>query len=41
LAKLALEEAQNNVSTVRLRRDSEGNVSYVYTADEDNIAEAQ
>ena len=41
LAKIALEEAQNAKSTVRLRRDSEGNFGYVYTADADKIADAQ
>jgi hypothetical protein len=33
LAKIALEEAQNAKSTVRLTKDSEGNFGYVYTAD--------
>jgi hypothetical protein len=33
LAEIALEEAQNAKSQVRMRRDSEGNWSYVYTAD--------
>ena len=33
LAEIALEEAQNAKSTVRLSRDSEGNFGYVYTAD--------
>ena len=41
LAEIALEEAQNAKSSVRLQRDSEGNFGYVYTADEDKIAEAQ
>ena len=41
LAQLALEEAKNAKSTVRLQRDSEGNFGYVYTADQDKIAEAQ
>ena len=41
LAEIALEEAQNAKSTVRLQRDSEGNFGYVYTADQDNIAAAQ
>ena len=40
LAEIALEEAQNAKSTVRMRRDSEGNYSYVYTADEDKTADA-
>lgn len=41
LAEIALEEAQNNKSKLRLRRDSQGNYSYQYTADEDNVAEKQ
>jgi hypothetical protein len=32
-AELSIEEAQNAMSTVRLRRDDEGNWGYVYTAD--------
>ena len=39
LAKIALEESQNNKSTLRLRRDSQGNYSYQYTNDEDDIAD--
>ncbi len=41
LAEIALEEAQNAKSTVRLRRDSEGNYGYVYTADQNAIADAE
>ena len=41
LAEIALEEAQNAKSTVRLSRDNEGNFGYVYTADEDAIADAE
>lgn len=41
LAELALEEAKNAVSTVTLRRDAEGNFGYIYTADQDKIADAQ
>ena len=41
LAEIALREAQNAKSTVRLRRDSEGNFGYVYTADQNAIADAQ
>jgi hypothetical protein len=33
LAEIALQEAQQAKSAVRLRRDSEGNFGYVYTAD--------
>jgi hypothetical protein len=32
LAEIALEEAQQAKSTVRLTRDSEGNFGYLYTA---------
>jgi hypothetical protein len=38
LAEIALEEAQNAKSTVRLQRDSEGNFGYVYTADSSAVA---
>ena len=41
LAEIALEEAQNAKTQVRLTRDSEGNYSYTYTADEDSMAKAQ
>ena len=41
LAEIALQEAQNAKSTVRLQRDNEGNMSYVYTADANKVAEAQ
>lgn len=41
LAKIALEEAQQAKTTVRLQRDNEGNYGYVYTADEGNIAQAE
>lgn len=41
LAEIALEEAQNAKSTVRLSQDSEGNFGYVYTADQDKISDAQ
>ena len=41
LAQIALEEAQQSKSTVRLQRDSEGNFGYVYTADSSQIADAQ
>lgn len=40
-AQIALEEAQNAKSTVRLQRDNEGNYGYVYTADQDQISDAQ
>ena len=41
LAQIALEEAQNAKSQVRMSRDSEGNMSYVYTADANAIQNAQ
>lgn len=41
LKQIALEEAQNAKSTVRLTRDSEGNMIYQYTADADEISKAQ
>ena len=41
VAEIALEEAQQAKSTVRLQRDSEGNFGYVYTADQNEIANAQ
>lgn len=40
-AQIALEEAQNAKSTVRLQRDNEGNYGYVYTADQDKISDAE
>jgi hypothetical protein len=40
-AQIALEEAQNAKSKVRLTRDEEGNFGYVYTADSDKIASAE
>ena len=41
LAEIALEEAQNAKATVRLQRDNEGNYGYVYTADQQKVAEAE
>ena len=41
LKTIALEEAQNAKSKVRLVRDSSGNMSYQYTADSKNIAKAE
>lgn len=41
LAQIALEEAQNAKSTVRMQRDNEGNYGYVYTADQTKVAEAE
>lgn len=41
LAEIALEEAQNAKSTVRLQRDNEGNFGYVYTADQEAVSQAE
>ena len=40
-AEIALEDARNAKSTVRLKRDSEGNYGYVYTADQDAVNDAE
>lgn len=39
--QIALEDAQRNKSQMKLRRDSQGNYSYVYTANEDSIRSAE
>lgn len=41
LKEIALEEAQQNKSQMRLRRDSSGNYSYQFVADQDSIGQAQ
>jgi hypothetical protein len=41
VAQIALEEAQNAKSQVRLQRDSLGNYGYVYTADQGAVDSAQ
>ena len=41
MAEIAMDEAQNAKSQVTMRRDSEGNYNYVYTADEDAVAQAE
>ena len=41
LKQIALEEAQQNKSTMRLRRDSQGNYTYQYVADGDQIGQLQ
>ncbi len=41
LKKIALEEAQNNKSQMRLRRDSSGNYSYQFVADDESVSKAQ
>lgn len=39
--QIALEEAQNAKSIVRLSRDNEGNYGYVYTSDQEAISDAE
>lgn len=39
--QIALEEAQANKNQMKLRRDSQGNYSYVYAGDQDNIEQAR
>lgn len=41
MKQIALEEAQQNKSTLRLRRDTQGNYSYQYTADQDEVSKLQ
>ena len=41
VARIALEEARNAKSIVRLRRDSEGNFGYTYTADANEVGKAE
>lgn len=41
LAEIALQDAQNAKTTVRLTRDAEGNFGYVYTADQNKVNDAQ
>lgn len=41
LKQIALEEAQENKSKMRLRRDSQGNYRYEYVADQDKINKAK
>lgn len=40
-AKIALEEAKNNKTSMRLKRDSQGNYSYEFMANQDEIENAQ
>lgn len=40
-AQMALEDAQNAKNKIQLVRDSQGNWNYQYTADQDQIADAQ
>ena len=39
--RLALEQARNSKTKLRLRRDSQGNYTYQYTADENDVAQAE
>ena len=41
LKQIALEEAQQNKSTMRLRRDSQGNYTYQYVSDDDQIGQLE
>ena len=41
LKQIALEEAQQNKSTMRLNRDANGNYSYQFVSDEDSMLQAQ
>lgn len=40
-ARIALEQARNNKTQMKLKRDSQGNYSYQYVADQDNIDKAE
>jgi hypothetical protein len=40
-ARIALEDAQASKTSMRLKRDSQGNYSYEYVADQGDIAEAE
>ena len=39
--QMALEDAQRNKNKMQLRRDTQGNYRYIYTADQGNVREAQ
>ena len=41
MKQMALEEAQQNKTQLRLRRDSQGNYTYQYTQDDDQVASIQ
>ena len=41
LKQIALEEAQKNKSSMRMKRDAQGNYSYVYAGDEEDISSKQ
>jgi len=40
-ARMALEDARNNKTKMRLRRDSQGNYTYQYVADEEKLTDLQ
>mgnify|MGYP003312761491 CR=1 FL=1 len=40
-ARIALEDARSSKTSMQLRRDSQGNYSYEYVADQDSIIDAQ
>ena len=40
-ARMALEDARNNKTKMRLRRDSQGNYTYQYVADEEKLGDLQ
>ena len=40
-ARMALEDARNNKTKMRLRRDSQGNYTYQYVADEEKLSDLQ
>jgi hypothetical protein len=41
MKQIALEEARENATSLRLRRDVSGNMSYTFVADEDEIAKRE
>ena len=41
LKQIALQEAQQNKSTMRLKRDAQGNYSYQYVSDDDEVKKVQ
>ena len=41
LKQIALEESQKNKSSMRMKRDAQGNYSYVYAGDEEDISSKQ
>ena len=41
MARIALEEAQNNKTSMKLKRDANGNYSYQYVADQNDISDKE